>query len=251
MTNSHIVIGEGPHRVLGLHGWFGSARGWGPFLDCLDRDAFTYAFMDYRGYGGSKSIAGRYTMDEIAADALALADALHWSSFSLIGHSMGGMAIQQVLVDAPARVLKLVAITPVPASGVPFDEHTWAFFASAAGNAEARKAIIDNTTGQRLSDYWLTQMVRHSLENSTTEAFAAYLLAWARTDFSERVRGNEVPIKVIVGANDPALNAEFMQATYMRWYPNATLESIANAGHYPMNETPVLLASSIESFLAG
>ena len=247
--NSYITIGEGPHHVLALHGWFGSARGWGPLVDCLNRNAFTYAFMDYRGYGGSKATLGRYTMEEIAADALALADSLHWSTFSLVGHSMGGMAIQRVLADAPLRVRKLVAITPVPASGVPFDEHTWAFFSGAAKNPEARKAIINNTTGQRLSDYWLTGMVRHSLENSTQEAFAAYLLAWAKTDFSQHIKGNPVPIKVIVGENDPALNAEFMQATYMRWYPNAAFETIANAGHYPMNETPVVLATSIESFL--
>jgi len=247
--NSYIAVGEGPHRVIVLHGWFGSARAWAPLVECLDRAAFTYAFMDYRGYGGSRSVAGRYTMDEISADTLALADALGWDRFSLVGHSMGGMAVQRVLLDAPSRVRKLVAITPVPASGVPFDEHTWAFFSSAARSAEARKAIIHNTTGQRLTSSWLDAMVRHSLENSLEEAFAAYLLAWARTDFSAHVKGNPVPLKVIVGANDPALNAEFMQATYMRWYPNAELQIIADAGHYPMNETPPLLAASIESFL--
>jgi pimeloyl-ACP methyl ester carboxylesterase len=250
VTNSCITVGHGPHRVLALHGWFGSAAGWGPLLDCLDRDAFTYAFMDYRGYGGSRLASGRFSMDEIAADALALAAELGWNSFSLLGHSMGGMAIQRVLIEAPARVRKLVAVTPVPASGVPFDEHTWAFFSGAAKSSDARKAIINNTTGQRLSDYWLRQMVKHSEENSTQEAFSAYLLAWARTDFSERIKGNPVPIKVIVGENDPALNAQFMQATYMRWYPNAVLETLTNAGHYPMNETPVALATSIESFLA-
>lgn len=58
-----------------------------------------------------------------------------------------------------------------------------------------------------------------------------------------------MPIKVIAGANDPALSAEVMKATYLAWYPNAELEVMANAGHYPMNETPVALATSIESFL--
>jgi hypothetical protein len=28
MTDSTVTIGSGDHRVLGLHGWFGSARGW-------------------------------------------------------------------------------------------------------------------------------------------------------------------------------------------------------------------------------
>lgn len=52
-----------------------------------------------------------------------------------------------------------------------------------------------------------------------------------------------------MGANDPALTMEVMKATYLAWYPNAELESMPNAGHHPMGETPVALATSIEKFL--
>ncbi len=54
---------------------------------------------------------------------------------------------------------------------------------------------------------------------------------------------------MIVGEHDPALNPAVMQATYLQSYPDAELEVMANAGHYPMHETPVALATSIESFL--
>jgi len=40
-----------------------------------------------------------------------------------------------------------------------------------------------------------------------------------------------------------------MKATFLAWYPNAELEVMQNAGHYPMDETPVALATSIENFL--
>ena len=30
MASSHVTVGSGDHCVLALHGWFGSARGWGP-----------------------------------------------------------------------------------------------------------------------------------------------------------------------------------------------------------------------------
>ena len=29
MGGSHVTVGSGDHHVLALHGWFGSARGWG------------------------------------------------------------------------------------------------------------------------------------------------------------------------------------------------------------------------------
>jgi pimeloyl-ACP methyl ester carboxylesterase len=249
MPNTSIQVGNGPIKVIALHGWVGSGAGWGPFMHVLDEKRFTYAFMDYRGYGGSKNIAGEFTMKEIAADTLALADRLGWKQFNLIGHSMGGKAIQHVLADAPARVRRLVAVTPVPAAEVPFDEAGWKLFTSAAKSPEARKAILNFSTGNRLSEAWLDRMLKHSIDNSTEQAFAAYLLAWARGDFSARIKGNPVPVLVIAGEHDAALTADVMRGTYLQWYPNAKLEIMSNAGHYPMDETPVALATTIERFL--
>ena len=234
-------LGGGEHNVLMLHGWFGDETSFAPMQDALSLGEFTYAVMAYRGYGASRQQRGDYSIAEIAADALDLADALEWDTFSLVGHSMGGMAAQ--------RVRKIVAITPVPASGVPFDPETWKLFDGAAKSLDNRRAIIDFSTGGRLSRSWIDRIARHSAEGATVEAFAAYLQSWAKTDFSAAIKGNPVPIKVIVGAHDQALTAEIMRATYLAFYPNAELEVMANAGHYPMNETPVALATSIEAFL--
>jgi len=251
LSNTIVAVGSGPHKVLALHGWFGSAEGWGPLVDVLDRTRFTYAFMDYRGYGGSKQLQGRYTLEEIAGDALEAANRLVWRTFSLLGHSMGGAAIQHVLAAAPDRIQALVGVTPVPASGVPFDEQTWSLFSSAASTPAARRGILDFSTGNRLSGFWLDKMLARSLQDSTPEAFGAYLKSWAKTDISSRIRGNPVPVKVLIGEHDPGLNEEFMRGTWLTYYPNASLEVLRNAGHYPMDETPVALATSIERFLSG
>ena len=242
-------LGGGDHKVLMLHGWFGDETSFAPMQDALSPGEFTYAIMAYRGYGASRQQRGEYSMAEISADALDLADALEWDTFSLVGHSMGGMAAQRILADAPQRVQKIVAVAPVPASGVPFDPETWMLFDGAAKSLDNRRAIIDFSTGGRLSRSWIDRIARHSAENATVEAFAAYLHSWAKTDFSAAIRGIQIPVKVIIGAHDQAITAETMQATYLASYPNAELEVMANAGHYPMNETPVALATSIEAFL--
>jgi pimeloyl-ACP methyl ester carboxylesterase len=249
MSNSVVSVGTGPRKVLALHGWFGSAESWGPLVDVLDQERFTYVFMDCRGYGGARHMKGDYTMQEVARDALATADSLGWERFSLVGHSMGGAAIQHVLALAPSRVQALVGITPVPASGVPFDEQTWSFFSSAAQSAPSRRGILDFSTGSRLSGWWLDRMVARSLALSDATAFGAYLPSWARSDISVQVKGSMVPVKVIIGEHDPSLNEAFMRDTWLALYPKATLDVMRNAGHYPMDESPVALATAIERFL--
>lgn len=251
MAGRTTVVGTGPRRVLALHGWFGSATGWGALPELVDPDRFSYAFPDYRGYGARRGEPGEHTLAEIAADAIAAVDVLGWDSFAVVGHSMGGTAMQRVLLDAGGRVDALAGISPVPSTGVPFDEESWALFSGAAGEPANRHAIIDLTTGNRLLRRWIDAMVTFSLQQSDVDAFGDYLDAWAKTDFSAEVQGNPVPVKVIVGEHDPALSAAVMEQTFLQQYPNVELEVLPNAGHYAMYETPVALASSIEAFLLG
>src|SRR5487761_842755 len=104
MAGSYVMVGSGDHRVIALHGWFGSALGWGQLTDYLNTAQFTYVFPDSRGYGSRRDERGEFTMAEAAADAVELANRLGWQRFSLVGHSMSGVAIQHVLGQAPRRV---------------------------------------------------------------------------------------------------------------------------------------------------
>jgi pimeloyl-ACP methyl ester carboxylesterase len=213
MTSSLVSIGSGDRHVLAVHGWFGSARGWGSLPDFLDRSTYTYAFMDLRGYGGRQEVAGEFSMEEAAADAIALAGELGWDRFSVIGHSMGAKVAHQILLQAPDRVDKLVGLNPVPAGAVPMDEQGWELFSGAAANAGNRAAIIDFTTGSKLTATFINHVVRHSL------------------------------------VNDPALSADVMEQTWLVCFPEAEMTILPDAGHYPMFESPVSLATSIEEFL--
>jgi pimeloyl-ACP methyl ester carboxylesterase len=250
MAGVYVKVGSGDHHVLALHGWFGSALGWGHLSEYLNTTDFSYVFTDLRGYGSRMGEAGQYTMAEAAADAIGLADALGWERFSLIGHSMSGVAIQHVLLQAPARVRRIVGIAPIPASGLPLGEAEWALFSGAAASSENRSVIVNFSTGSRLTPAFVDRIVRHSEDNSDRHAVAGYLRSWARADIAGQVKGAEVPVKVITGEYDPTQPAEFMEQTWLQVYPNSELEVLRGTGHYPMFETPVALAVSIEEFLS-
>lgn len=242
-------FGDGPKPVIVLHGWFGDQTSFAPMVDALSPEEFTYIFPSYRGYGGSLNMRGAYTVEEISRDVLDLADWLEIETFALIGHSMGGMAAQRVLADAPDRVEKIVAVAPVPASGAGLDAATYAMFERAVADEEVACGIIDLTTGGRLSKEWVRHIATYPKTAALDEAFSGYLASWAKTDFHTEIEGNPVPMLVAVGEFDGAINEAAMQATYMQWYPNAELTVIANAGHYPMYETPVAFATLMEAFL--
>jgi pimeloyl-ACP methyl ester carboxylesterase len=196
-------------------------------------------------------MTGDYSMPEIAADALALADELGLDRFHLVGHSMGGMATQRVLVDIDdrARVKSAVVVDPVPACGAQLEGDNWALFSGAIENDENRYNILDFTTGNRNTPQWINYMVARSRSTTTDEAFAGYLNAWAKEDFSEQIKGFKTPVLVCIGEHDHAFSSEVMKNTYLAWLPNAQLEVIANAGHYPMQEAPINLVCVIERYM--
>jgi esterase len=242
-------IGFGAHKVMALHGWFGDHTAFDSMHNSLSHEDFTYVFPAYRGYGLSRVLTGRFTIDEMASDVIALADDLGWSSFSIIGHSMSGKVAQRILVDSRQRVRKIIAVTAVSANEVSFDADGRSLFEGAARSIGNREAILEFSTGNRLTKAWIEQTARYSVKTAAIDAFAGYFDAWSKTEFSSAVDGNGIAIKVIVGEHDPVLTEEVMRQTYLAQFPEAELEVITNAGHYPMEETPVALATSIEAFL--
>ncbi|MFF5703290.1 alpha/beta fold hydrolase [Streptomyces sp. NPDC012794] len=243
------VQGNGPMRVLALHHWLSDRSGFGHLRRYLDGSAFSYAFVDCRGYGEATDTPGAYTMEEVAADALAVADHLGWDTFSVVGHSMGGKAAQQLLLDAPSRVSSIVGVSPVPASGFPLEGEMWELFAGAVEDSGNRRTIFDVTTGGRHDDAWLEARVRGS-ERSSRAALRSYLESWTRgPDLRERIEGNPAPVLVVAGEHDPAMGPDTMRSTWLRWYPNAELEVFDDAGHFAPDESPEDLATVVEEFL--
>lgn len=244
------VVGRGPVRVVATHGWTTGREGYDPLVEHIDQSQFTFAFVDARGYGAARQEAGAFTMAEVGADLLSIAAELGWDRFSLMGHSMGGLAIQHALVLAPDRVKSIVGIAPVPAGGGPLPDDVLALFRSAVDSIDSRRLIFDISTGQRCEARWLDEQAAASMAATDPTACRSYLDSWTTTDISAEVAGMEVPVLVVVGEHDPGITKESSEQAWGGLYPNLTVSVAPGAGHYPTIETPKALVTTVEAFLS-
>jgi len=240
--------GHGPRKVIIMNGWLGLSRHWQAMLAAMAHETFEFAVFEYRGYGSRRSQSGAYQFEEAASDVIALADMLGWQKFSIIGHSMGGMAMQRVALRVPDRVQSMLGIAPVSAAGSNMDAARLAFFESAVNDIAIRQKIFDVSTGQRLPRAWTHKMAVDSQQNDPA-AMQAYLNEWAAQGFANQVAALNTPVKVLVGEFDPGINALQAQNTWQKHYPHAEIEVIAQTGHYPMQELPVFVAARAEAWL--
>lgn len=97
--------GTGPAVVL-VQGAGVIGEGWRPQIDAL-KDRFTVIWIDNRGIGQSITTSPDLSIQDMADDVLAVAEAERLQQFHLVGHSMGGLIAQHLALDARRRVLSL------------------------------------------------------------------------------------------------------------------------------------------------
>ncbi|MES3009538.1 MAG: alpha/beta hydrolase [Pseudomonadota bacterium] len=108
---------DGPPLLL-LHGFPQSHVLWHRVAQRLANDYFL-VMPDLRGYGDSSKAPGlddhgNYSKRAMAADMVAVMDALGIGRFYLCGHDRGGRVAHRLAVDHPTRVKKLCVIDIAP-----------------------------------------------------------------------------------------------------------------------------------------
>jgi aminoacrylate hydrolase len=101
----YVRTGHGP-PVLLIQGVGAIGNAWRPQIEALG-DRYTLVSFDNRGIGRSTIRDGRFTIEAMANDALAIMDVESVDRFHVAGHSMGGVIAQALALSAPARVKSL------------------------------------------------------------------------------------------------------------------------------------------------
>ena len=182
-----------------------------------------------------------YLLRDLAMDTLGLMDHLEIESAHLVGASMGGMIVQTVAIEAPARVRSLVSIMSTTGSrrvGHP----SYRTFGLLLGKPpRERPAAIDRVVktfrvigspGYPFDEERVRDIAGRSFDRGHSEAGVTRQLhaITASGDRTAALRKLDIPTLVIHGTSDRLVNPSGGRAT-ARAIPGARLRMIDGMGH--------------------
>jgi 3-oxoadipate enol-lactonase len=225
------IHGEGPPLVL-ING-IGFGR-WGFFkqVPALSRHFSTVTF-DVRGERDLKD-----GVSDLASDVVALLEHLNIRKAHVFGTSWGGFVAQELALERPDLVDKLVLVCTSYGRGGPGTMSPWALadmigLPSLSVERAVRRGLETATSEAYRAKHpeEFEQIVRWRLADSPSlSAYYAQMRAGARFDTSRDVGSISSPTLVIHGAEDryvPVANA----AALAEAIPDAKLRILEDAGH--------------------
>jgi pimeloyl-ACP methyl ester carboxylesterase len=241
---------EDGRQVLLLHGFPESAQEWEYQLGALGSNEFRAVAFDQRGYspGVRPPDVADYRMQELVADVLAVADALGWTEFDLVGHDWGSAVAWHVAAEHADRVRTLVTVSvPHPAafaaalredpeqqamSGyMPTFQGKQAEKALLADNAKALRQTYDHKPPpSRIEDY---------VQRFTEEGAMTAALNWYRAmKFNAACGPVEVPTLFIWSTEDTALGSTGAFGTAKHVTGPYRFEMVEDVSHWVPEEAP-------------
>ena len=109
--------GKGFPLVL-VHGFLGSSRLWKPQIDFL-KDHFRVITPDLPGFGKSKKARSHNSIQSLSNLILDCLEEKKISKFHLLGHSMGGMIVQEMTKKKGGKISKLICYSTGPIGEMP------------------------------------------------------------------------------------------------------------------------------------
>ena len=221
---------------------------WDPVMPALMRH-FRVLTFDKRGHGASDAPAGDYTIEMLARDALAVADAAGAERFSYAGISIGGAIGQWLGANASQRIERLVLSN----TSQKLDASIWAERIAKVrdgGTAAVADAVLKRWFTERFlarNDERLAG-ARNTLASTDRVGYVGCCAAIRDMDLRELTPKIIAPTLVVTGALDLAAPSGHGQAIAAA-VAGAQHVELASA-HIPIVEMPGLYAHTLLRFLA-
>jgi pimeloyl-ACP methyl ester carboxylesterase len=254
---AHLRWGDGTTAVWLLHGVGGGSAAWSDPLcgtgSALATAGYLAIAVDFPGYGASPTIAP-YTLAGVAQSLAALIESTGARQNALVGHSMGGMVAQELMVHASRNVHALVLCNTSPAFGKPggdwqqqFLRDRFAPLDAGRGMAALAAALVPTmlAPGTRPEVLAAAQALMAGVPEATYRSALAAIVGFERRNALARIG---VPTLVLTGEHDTTAPPGVTQRMASR-IPNAESALLEGCGHLANIEAPLRFNRTLLGFL--
>jgi 3-oxoadipate enol-lactonase len=235
-----------------LHGIGGAARAWRGQLDYFGIRYRAVAW-DMPGYGGSAPLATA----SIATLADALQDFLQQIGTKkpvLVGHSIGGMIVQQWLAKYPDMAAAIVLAQTSPAFGNAAGDWQKNFIEARLGpldRGETMRTLAPSLVKEIIGDEpdpKGMELARDCMASVPEATYRVTMLSMLGFDLRAALKTIAVPTLVLSGSKDKNAPAQTM-AKMASYVPSAEYIDIEGAGHLANLERPAAFNAALDQFL--
>jgi pimeloyl-ACP methyl ester carboxylesterase len=240
---------SGPALVL-VHGLGGSRKTWSGLLPLLARGARVHV-PDLRGCGNSARGTAPYTLARAADDIEGVAQALGLSSYFLVGHSLGGVIVQDLITRRLPSLVGAVLISTSSRLSQKATEN-WQRIADLveAGGLSDFAAFQAHGFAQEYADSHPEVVAAHARISAATDpkVYAEQARAASSYDYTAALASVACPVLVLQGLADRLTPPGGSVLLHRALPAGARLEMIEGAGHNLPIEMPERVAALVLEF---
>ena len=240
--------GKGFPLVL-LHGFLGTSKMWKPQIDFF-KDHFRVITPDLPGFGKSNKAKSHKSIQSISNFLLDCLKEKKIDKFHLLGHSMGGMIVQEMVKSDGNKISKLVCYSTGPRGEMP------GRFETVNESRENLKKNGFETMARNIAKTWFVRgenakyfdVCIEAGKQTSIEAADNSLVAfknWSGVDALKNIKNETL---IIWGDQDKSYNLEQVQALEKN-IENSKLIIFKNCAHNVHLEQPDQFNHAIKNFL--
>jgi len=232
-----------------VHGFLGSSDMWMPQIKFFKKN-FRVIAPDLPGFGNSSNISSCNSIESMAKVILNLLKKKKIENFNLLGHSMGGMIVQEMAKIAGEKILKLICYGTGPRGNIPGRFETI---------DQSRKELKINglkDTAYRIAKTWFIEgekakyfyLCEEAGKQTTLESADNGLVAMKNWNGVENLKNIKNETLIVWGDKDKAYNFNQVE-TLNNNIPNSCLKIIKKCSHNVHLENPDKFNEIVEEFL--